>query len=49
MTIETNINDVLGIVAPVEEVEEVVEAPEKCFVTQNRGTERIQVEIECAD
>lgn len=48
-TIETNIRDVLGIVAPV--VEEVIEeaAPERCFVTQRSGTERIQVEVECAN
>ena len=48
-TIETNIRDVLGIeevvVAPVV----VEEEPERCFVTQRSGTERIQVEIECAD
>ena len=48
-TIETNIRDVLGIVAPVveEQVEEV--APERCFVTQRSGTERVQVEVECND
>ena len=49
LTIQTNILDVLGI-----EEEEVVVAPEiveeeRCFVTQRSGTERIQVEIECAD
>jgi pilus assembly protein CpaB len=48
-TIETNIRDVLGIqeavVAPVEEVVE----QERCFVTQRSGTERIQVEVECAN
>lgn len=51
-TIETNIRDLLGIVeeviveeeAPPEEV-----APEKCFVTQNRGTERVEVEVDCPD
>ncbi|EBA13302.1 Flp pilus assembly CpaB [Roseobacter sp. CCS2] len=49
LTIETNIRDVLGIVAPV--VEETVEeaAPERCFVTQRSGTERLQVEVECAN
>lgn len=48
-TIETNIRDVLGIqeavVAPVEEVVE----QERCYVTQRSGTERIQVEVECAN
>ncbi len=48
-TIETNIRDVLGIVEAVVEPEVVEEAPERCFVTQRSGTERIQVEIECAE
>ena len=48
-TIETNIRDVLGIVAPVVEEQEEVVAPERCFVTQRSGTERIQVEVECAE
>ncbi len=49
LTIETDIRDVLGIeevfIAP--EVEEVVDEP--CFIIQRSGTERIRVEIECAD
>ncbi|PJI92770.1 pilus assembly protein CpaB [Yoonia maricola] len=49
LTIETNINDVLGIVAPVVVEREEVVAPERCFVTQRSGTERVQVEIECAE
>lgn len=48
-TIETNIRDVLGIEEVVAAPVIVEEAPERCFVTQRSGTERIQVEIECAD
>ena len=48
-TIETNIRDVLGIVAPVVEEKEEVVAPERCFVTQRSGTESIQVEVECGN
>ncbi|MCK0095345.1 Flp pilus assembly protein CpaB [Yoonia sp. F2084L] len=48
-SIETNIRDVLGIVEEVvEEAPEEV-APERCFVTQRNGTERIEVEVDCAD
>lgn len=47
--IQTNLQDVLGIEAPVVVEEEVVEAPEQCFITQTRGTERVQVEIDCPD
>lgn len=47
--IETNIRDVLGIVDEVvEEAPEEV-APERCFVTQRNGTERIEVEVDCPD
>lgn len=49
LTIQTNIQDVLGIVAPVVEEKEEVVAPERCFVTQRSGTERVQVEVDCTD
>ncbi|MFA8441284.1 Flp pilus assembly protein CpaB [Yoonia sp.] len=49
LSIETNIQDVLGIEAPVVVEQEEVIAPERCFVTQRSGTERIQVEVECTD
>lgn len=49
LTIETNIRDVLGIADVVVEPEEVEVAPEQCFITQRSGTERIQVEVDCAD
>ncbi len=48
-SIETNIQDVLGIVAPVAAPAPVVEEEQRCFVTERSGTERIQVEIACAD
>lgn len=48
-SIETSIQDVLGIVEEVIEEEPEEVAPERCFITQTRGTERVQVEIECAD
>lgn len=48
-TIETSIQDVLGIEEVIiEEAPEEVE-PERCFVTQRNGTERIEVEIDCPD
>ncbi len=49
LTIETNIRDVLGIVDVVVEPEEVEVAPERCFVTQRSGTERVQVEVDCVE
>ncbi|KQI71175.1 pilus assembly protein CpaB [Loktanella sp. 5RATIMAR09] len=48
-TIETNIRDVLGIVEEVRAPEPEVVEEERCFVTQRNGTERIQVEVECAN
>ncbi len=48
-TIETNIRDVLGIVEEVREPEPEIVEEERCFVTQRNGTERIQVEVECAN
>ncbi|WP_108816427.1 Flp pilus assembly protein CpaB [Loktanella sp. Alg231-35] len=47
--IETNIQDILGIEeVVVEQAPEEVE-PERCFVTQRNGTERIEVEFDCPD
>lgn len=48
-TIETNIRDVLGIVEEVRAPEPEIVEDERCFVTQRSGTERIQVEVECAN
>jgi pilus assembly protein CpaB len=48
-TIETNIRDVLGIVEEVRAPEPEIVEEERCFVTQRNGTERIQVEVECAN
>lgn len=48
-TIETNIRDVLGIVEPVREAAPEIVEEERCFVTQRSGTERVQVEIDCAN
>ncbi|MGJ8589114.1 MAG: Flp pilus assembly protein CpaB [Yoonia sp.] len=48
-TIETNIRDVLGIVDVVREPTPEVVEEERCFVTQRNGTERIQVEVDCAN
>jgi pilus assembly protein CpaB len=48
-TIETNIQDVLGIEEVVVEEAPAVVEPERCFVTQRSGTERIEVEIDCPD
>lgn len=48
-SIETSIQDVLGIEEVVVEEAPVVEEERKCFITQGSGTERVQVEIECSD
>jgi len=48
----TDIESVLGIVAPVvEQAPEPVieEAPEECFITQQKGTERVKIQIECSN
>jgi pilus assembly protein CpaB len=48
-TIETNIQDVLGIEEVVVEEAPIEVEPERCFVTQRSGTERIEVEVDCPD
>lgn len=45
LTIETNIRDVLGVVAAPAPV--IEEAPEQCFRTERRGVDRVQVEVAC--
>lgn len=49
VSIETSIQDVLGIQEIIVEQTPEEVAPERCFVIQRSGTERIEVEIECAD
>ena len=46
-TIETSIQDVLGIEAPVIVPDVVEEEPEICFRTERRGVEIVQIEVAC--
>lgn len=48
-TIETNIEDILGIEAIIVEQAPEEVAPERCFVVQRSGTERIEVDVDCPD
>lgn len=48
-SIRTSIEEVLGIQEVIVEQAPEEVAPERCFVIQRSGTERIEVEIECAD
>ena len=48
-TIETNIQDVLGIEETVIIAPEIIEEEAKCFVSQGFGINAVQIEIECKD